>query len=421
MSAIVVASVLALTACGGGGGGEGGSTAEPSSGGVPYGASKAEYQAAFEDIDPITLITQTAGAPGNVTSEYFEAYQDAITDWSGGKITFETNYAYSIAPPTEVSAAIADGRLDMSYTIPAYHPEELPTANALIDMSISGQQTPLVGYLQLMGWSVELSLASEEIRSEFERMDLYPLLPVYSLGPDVFTCAEPRSDLAELQGATARMGARLHAEQLGALGVQGVSMSLAEIYEALQRGVIDCTVINPLTASITGTIEIAPNARYVPETGFSGGVGALVINNDLFASLPLPARQLLHDRLDVFVEAQIASVQGAFLELVTATEEHGGTVEVFEQDVRDALAEVNADIIEASKTSLTGVADPGAFVDTSEAAMKRWYDIVVDLGYDPEITYDDFAQWQAAQPADVFGPFLDALFGGDVLSASRPS
>src|SRR5690606_13764729 len=109
---------------------------------IAAGASKEDYQAAFEEIDPVTIVTQTAGAQGTVTSAYFEAYQEAVSDWSGGKIEFETNYAYSVAPPVEVSDAVADGRLDMSYTIPAYQPDELPATNALIDLSISADQTP---------------------------------------------------------------------------------------------------------------------------------------------------------------------------------------------------------------------------------------------------------------------------------------
>ncbi|MFB8388302.1 hypothetical protein ACFC3F_14285 [Microbacterium sp. NPDC055910] len=417
-AAVAIVTTLALAGCGSTTAGGGGSS---DSAGVPFGASKAEYQAAFADLDQITLITQTAGAPGTITSKYFEEYQEAVTDWSGGKIEFETNFSYSVAPATEVSDAVADGRLDMSYTIPAYQPEELAASNALIDMSITAEQTPLVGLLQLMGWSFESSLASEPIRAEFEKIGLYPLLPVYALGPDVIACSSPRSTLAELKGASARMGTRLNAPQFNALGIEGVSLSVQEIYEALQRGVIDCTTSGPLSLALNGSVEVAPHVRYVPTTGFAGGFASLVINQSVFESLPLPARQLLHDRLDVFVEAQINSGMGAEMDLLVQSEKYGGTVEAFEDDVTAALEDANAGIIEGARSELAGVEDPATFVDDAQSTMESWLDTVVGLGYDPAIGYQEYGQWYQSRTDGDLDAFLDKLFSGDVAKANRPS
>ncbi|TYL54957.1 C4-dicarboxylate ABC transporter substrate-binding protein [Nocardioides sp. BGMRC 2183] len=414
-AALALAATLALSACGGGAG------ASDEGEGVEFGASKDEYQAAFEDVDPITIVTQTAGAQGTVTSAYFEAYQEAVTDWSGGKIEFETNYSYSIAPPIEVSDAVADGRLDLSYTIPAYQPDELPASNALIDLSIMADQTPLVGVLQLLGWSIQTSTASDEILAEFENLGLHPLVPDYALGPDALFCTEPRSSLADLDGVTSRMGTRLNAEQFDALGMEGVSVDLTEAFEALQRGVVDCTVANPLTASLTGMFEIAPYARIAPTAGFSGGMGAMVINDSFWESLPLVARQLLHDRLDVFIKEQIGSTLNAIAETVEATAANGGGLEPFDDDVVTALEEENESLIDASREELAGVSDPNAFVDTSQQNMDTWRQVAIeDLGFDPDMTAEEFVEWYADNDLDVFDPFIERLFE-EAMNNVRPS
>ncbi|WP_101524653.1 TRAP transporter substrate-binding protein DctP [Nocardioides houyundeii] len=418
LGVLALAATLTLSACGGDSDSKG---AEGES--VAAGASKEEYQAAFEEIDPITIITQTAGAQGTVTSAYFEAYQEAVSDWSGGKIEFETNYAYSVAPPVEVSDAVADGRLDMSYTIPAYQPDELPATNALIDLSISADQTPLVGVLQLLGWSLETSNASEEILDEYEAIGLHPLLPVYSLGPDALFCAEPRSSLADFKGVTSRMGARLHAAQFKALGMEGTSVDLSEMFEALQRGVVDCTVANPLTAALTGIFEIAPNARIAPSAGFAGGVGSMVINKDVWGDLPLAAQQLLHDRLDVFVKEQIGATLNAITETVESTKKYDGELGLFDDDVVSALETANEGLLEESRKELAGVDDPAAFVDGSVENMKQWRDVVTtDLGFDPDMTPEEFVTWyeENDKDLDVFDEFLARLFD-EAMGERRPA
>ena len=419
LGALALTATLGLTACGGDGGGDSASAGES----IAAGASKEDYQAAFEELDPITIVTQTAGAQGTVTSAYFEAYQEAVTDWSGGKIEFETNYAYSVAPPVEVSDAVADGRLDMSYTIPAYQPDELPATNALIDLSISADQTPLVGVLQLLGWSIETANASDEILAEYEALGLHPLVPVYSLGPDALFCADPRASLDDFDGVTSRMGARLHAAQFKALGMEGVSVDLSEMFEALQRGVVDCTVANPLTAALTGIFEIAPHAKIAPNAGFAGGVGSMVINNDVWEGLPLPAQQLLHDRLDVFIKQQIGATLNAITETVGSTKENGGELGLFDPDVVSALDQANDGLIEASREELAGVEDPDGFVDASIENMEQWREVVTtDLGFDPEMTPEEFVAWyeENDKDLDVFDDFLTQLFD-EAMSERRPS
>src|SRR3712207_3108243 len=104
LGAAALAGAMALTACAeesGSGDGDaasdGGSTE-----GVEYGASMEDYQAAFEDLEPITLNTQTPGPQGSATSTKFEEYFEAVEEWSGGKITWEIAYSNAVAPPTEI-------------------------------------------------------------------------------------------------------------------------------------------------------------------------------------------------------------------------------------------------------------------------------------------------------------------------------
>ena len=278
-----------------------------------------------------------------------------------------------------------------------------------------------MGLLQLIGWSLDASSASDQVKSEFEDIGLHALIPVYSLGPDALFCTEPRSTLEDFDGATARMGARFHSAQFEALGLESVSLDLSELFEALQRGVADCTVANPMTASLTGTFEIAPHAGLAPSAGFGSGVGGMVINTDVWDELPLPAQQLIHDRLDVFIKQQIVSTLSAVVEAVVSTKENGGGLKLFGDDVASVLEETNAKMIEANRQEIKGVDDSEQFVDDALTKMDEWLEVVTtDLGFDPEMTPEEFVAWYEDQEDDVFDEFVARVFT-DAMSEHRPS
>lgn len=71
-------AALALTAC------SNGPSEDPgpptSEEGVPYGASIEEWQAAFEDIEPITILTQVQGGPGSPNAAPGEAYWASVEE-----------------------------------------------------------------------------------------------------------------------------------------------------------------------------------------------------------------------------------------------------------------------------------------------------------------------------------------------------
>ena len=96
--------------------------------GLAYGATKEDYIAAFADIDPIVLHTQSPAPKGSPTGLPVEKYLDTVTEWSGGKITFDVAYSNAVAPPAEIDNALVDGRLDLGHIIPQYEPAEYPAS-----------------------------------------------------------------------------------------------------------------------------------------------------------------------------------------------------------------------------------------------------------------------------------------------------
>src|SRR5690625_5284366 len=93
---------IVLTGCAGSAG-SGGAGSGGSGGGYEYGASPEEIQAAFEDIDPITITYQpSAQSAEDITAYRSDAFVEDVEELSGGKVTVETTYGQGIAGYTEL-------------------------------------------------------------------------------------------------------------------------------------------------------------------------------------------------------------------------------------------------------------------------------------------------------------------------------
>ncbi len=105
---LVAASALLLAGCAESS--SGGSGANGGGEGVAFGATMEEYKAAFADVDPIVLYTQSPSTQGSTGGAFIDAYTSAVEEWSDGKITFDIAYSDAIAKSTEIDNAVVDGR-----------------------------------------------------------------------------------------------------------------------------------------------------------------------------------------------------------------------------------------------------------------------------------------------------------------------
>ncbi|WP_447643625.1 TRAP transporter substrate-binding protein DctP [Nocardioides zeae] len=387
--------------------------------GVEAGATMEEYQEAFADIEPITLNTQSPAPKGSVTGANVEAYLAAIEEWSDGKVSFEIAYSNAVAPPAEIDDALRDGRLDLGQVLPIYEPSEYPATAALIEMGFISNQSAVVGALQSNAWPNEVFFDNEDVMQEWDDQGLVPMVPVYNSGSNGFFCSSEKRSLDEIEGAATGSGGTAQSAQVEALGGSPSSVPYTELFESLERGVVDCTVSSPTVSVLGGFIEEAPHVVIDPEAGFALAPGGMAFSKATWETLPLVVQQLFWDRLDIFIGQNIT--EKIWPNTVLAAEgakSAGGSIETFEEDARAALQEENAELIEEIRSG-DAFSDSAAVVDGAQESADRWLEEVEGLGFADEVGYNEFDTWYTPGEIDI-QPFLDLLMQ-DVFADHRPS
>ncbi|MCR1786268.1 TRAP transporter substrate-binding protein DctP [Nocardioides carbamazepini] len=378
-----------------------------------------EYQEAFDDVSEITLLTQTPAPKGSVTGLPMERYFEAVEEWSGGKIKFDVSYSNAVAEPGEADDALTDGRLDIASVLPIYDPSEYPANAALIEAGFISDQSAIDGVLASNAWPNQVAFETDEIMQEFDDHGMVPMVPIYNSGANALFCSQARTSLGDIKGTSVGSGGQAQSAQVEALGGSPSSIPYTELYESLQRGVVDCTVASPTVAVLGGFLEAAPFVTIDPQAGFGLAPGALAFSKTTWDGLPLVAQQLLWDRLDIFVGSNVDDkifVNNA--QMADDVAKFKGGIQAFDEDARAKLQEKNEELL-ANLAKTEAVADGAAFVQAMQDANDEWNATVAEYGFE-DVGYAEFGAWFAQNKDSIdLTEYTAAVM--EILSEHRPS
>ncbi|MBM9463574.1 hypothetical protein JL108_08930 [Aeromicrobium sp. YIM 150415] len=397
---------------------------EESAGGpsVAAGASQEDYIEALADAEPIEIVLQMPTPPDNPFTTPGDEYAKAVEQWSGGKITFDVSYSGAIAALPEMGKALGDGLVDMGIHRPEYMQDSFPVATYFGKYLSIHEADPIVGNLQLFGALGQIWSDTDALWEEAEEVGIRPLVPATATGSAAMLCrGEPLTSLAAAKGISIRSQTPAGAALIDHLGASAVSLPQNELYEAAQRGVVDCMEASFGLLSTAGLADVTdgwtvdPTAGPAPVTGFD-------MSLDKWESLPLAAQQLLWDRLDVYLESYLMVGQWGSNALAVEDSNEAGLA--WEDWDAEAAADIEG-FWEQYRESVADEAVDGrdgeADLVEVEAAHEKWLGIVRDdLGFEAEVGWGDFDSWYAAhEDAIDFKPLIE-VYVDEILMPHRP-
>ncbi|WP_349829598.1 TRAP transporter substrate-binding protein DctP [Brevibacterium litoralis] len=415
--AAAAAGLTLLAGCAGGVSTAGGDGAGAGGEGFAYGASQEEVDAAIADLDPVTLVFQpgTSG-PNTPTAQGPNMLAAEIEERSGGKITVQMNWGQSIAPHSEVTDALVDGRIDLAFVAAVYFPQEYPVIDAYNKLTQYTPASPLVGEAINQAVMADWGWNSEDLLAEFEEKGLTPLQALMVSGDYWTACTEPGTSLKDWNGRVMRIAGSAHAAIVPEIGASPVSLEYAETFEALERGTVDCTFVQPQVAGSTGLMGVAPHLAHFTEGRMTGSATAAHLLGSKWETLPLAYQQIIFDSAVPEFEGNILGTADAGHQAVLDLRDANGTIEEFDPEAEAAISDVQDELVQ-------GLIDEGRLPEDVEdqirALSDKWEGIITEeLGYSDAGTLADFDDWY--EPGDVdFRPLAERVYD-DVILPHRP-
>lgn len=387
---------------------------------MPFGASVEEWQAAFDELDGSWELTwQTASGAATVAGKHQQAFADQMEEYSGGKVQVEVAFQDAVSgTPQDGDEALSDGRIDMHLLVPFQQPSDFPIAGTLLaDSTLAAYQTDsyLGGYLASIPAINEVWYGVPELREEFGGLGLQVIAPMPTAPDMSLACREPVESLADLEGKQIRVGPAGAFAQVEALGATPVSVVFADLFESLQRGIVDCLVVGTqVMGGIPGMTDLAPHLVHLKGSNWvtTPGIDLAGVN---WQEWPVAVQQLVYDTMNQYMLLSLRDTQMNSTVQFDAAKAAGGGFSEFDAEVDKAIAKHNKAVIEGWRTSPL-IADADAYVDELQASVKKWEALMVDIGI-PDAGFADYDEWSTAE---IDWDAYDELYWENVHIPNRP-
>lgn len=294
-----------------------------------------------------------------------------IAEESGGEVEFRLFAGGQLLGGREMLGGLRDGLADVGFIAPNYFISELPSAAMLPDMMpFGGDPVAVAGaMLETMFFDCPSCL------DDYSRNNL-----VY-LGGQVPTpyrllCSDDIDGSASaVKGMRMRGGGTAMSRTSEALGGIAVSMTAGDMYEAMERGQLDCIVGPTAWLKQYSLAEVVKTVIEEP-LGVVAGLGLVTFNQQSWEELGDEGQQLVLKQMP-FIVAQ-STISGYIADDERAREiainEHDVKFVAGDESMKVALKAANdaAREIILSEAAERGVENPQAIMDAYIANLEKW-------------------------------------------------
>lgn len=225
-------------------------------------------------------------------AEALEWFADEINARSGGELEIEFHWGGSLLGMRATLEGLSSGVADAGTVIGFAHPQELQAYN-IGDLPVQNSDI-WVGLRALY----DLAHEHPALQQEFERAGVV-YLTNFSTGPIQLVCAREVNNLEDLQGLRIRASGP-YGDALADLGAEIERMSQADVYQALDTGLVDCNQNYYYSIRAYRQYEVAP---YVLELDWGQNMSFGVFMSKLaYERLSEQHRAIIHEVGSEFID-----------------------------------------------------------------------------------------------------------------------
>jgi TRAP-type C4-dicarboxylate transport system substrate-binding protein len=277
LAGVLLSLALLMAACG-----DGGATAETADDDSDTDAEAVDVT----DDEVIQLRFAHWFPPDNIHAQSHQWWADEIEARTDGRVQIEMFFSEGLCPTDEIVPCQRDGRADLGNWSSVWHPGEFVLTNLVTVPFITDQpEAPMRAF-------AELYETNDDFRAQYEAQGLH-VLNFNPIDLPVLGAKEPMEDLEWFRGKRVRALGYFQ-DAIEDLGGNIVAIPPTEIYEGMERGLLDALFPYPLSAFVTQGFHEVSDYMYYLGTG---------LYTDLITTISLDAwEDLPPDVQEVFTE-----------------------------------------------------------------------------------------------------------------------
>jgi len=219
-------------------------------------------------------------------SKSIQRWAEEVERLTDGQVTVRFHYSQSLVGADEAVQATLDGRADIAQVGSIYAASDL-SMYTVIELPFQTQNPEAH-----MNAIMRLYDENPVYREDFDRQGVRLLFPL-PLGTILMGLNQPASSPDDLAGRSIRSGG-LTSEVLLTRGVNPVAMTATDIYESMERGVVDgYTALAIANLPAFGLTRVSP---YVIDPKIGAYASSIVIiNEDLYQSMPAEYQEAIDE------------------------------------------------------------------------------------------------------------------------------
>ena len=262
--------------------------------------------------DPIVIDIVSTFPAGNVNYEAGKLVAQKAEELTNGQIKFNFLGGSEIFSGAAGAEAVMNGALDAVFTAADYFTGFIPAAAAVCASDMTYAEMVEAGALDYI---------NELFTPNGVRL-LYVVDEVGISGTQIFTNS-PVSSLADLKGMTIRSTGTVQGDILTALGCTPTPLGLGEIFTGLEQGLVQ-GYCGP--AYLGGAMGFFEYSKCVVSTEIARGGSSLLINEDVWQSIPADLQQALMDVMPQVNEVAVGIYSEYVANNRAMLEEAGGQI-----------------------------------------------------------------------------------------------
>ena len=301
----------------------------------------------------------------------------ALMERTSDKIKWEFHPAGALIGFQTTVSGLGDGLVDAAFVVDVGAPTQL--ANHMVMTDLAMIDAPLMALTGAVNETMLLSCPA--CREEAAEANILPLA-YHAAAPFHLMCTKPVGSLADLAGRSIRARSAF-AGYVSAMGGTPVATSPTEIYEAMQRGQVDCAIGGVIWLKSYGLADVVETTVSQPLGQYNTGM-ILGMNVDSWDGLSDDGRKTVSSNLAYLVRSVTELHMNSYDADKSFAMDAGVSFDAVPDDLAAATAQYRANEFARASAAAAeaGLDQADAMVSDFRKNLAKWIGIAGEIGTD---------------------------------------